>query len=48
MEEFNLTQEQVAQRVGKSRPVVTNLLRVLNLPEEIKEEVIVKRKIEWA
>ena len=39
MEEFNLTQEQVAQRVGKSRPVVTNLLRVLNLPEEIKEEV---------
>ena len=28
MEEFHLTQEQVAQRVGKSRPVVTNLLRV--------------------
>lgn len=39
MEEFHLTQEQVAQRVGKSRPVVTNLLRVLNLPEEIKEQV---------
>ena len=39
MEEFHLTQEQVAQRVGKSRPVVTNLLRVLNLPEEIKENV---------
>ncbi len=39
MEEFHLTQEQVAQRVGKSRPVVTNLLRVLNLPEEIKEHV---------
>ena len=39
MEEFNLTQEQVAQRVGKSRPVVTNLLRVLNLPEEIKEKI---------
>jgi ParB family chromosome partitioning protein len=39
MEEFHLTQEDVANRVGKSRPVVTNLLRVLNLPEEIKEEV---------
>jgi ParB family chromosome partitioning protein len=39
MEEFQLTQEEVANRVGKSRPVVTNLLRVLNLPEEIKDEV---------
>jgi ParB family transcriptional regulator, chromosome partitioning protein len=39
MEEFHLTQEDVANRVGKSRPVVTNLLRVLNLPEEIKDEV---------
>ena len=39
MEEFHLTQEEVANRVGKSRPVVTNLLRVLQLPEEIKEEV---------
>ncbi len=39
MEEFHLTQEEVANRVGKSRPVVTNLLRVLNLPDEIKEEV---------
>ncbi len=39
MQEFNLTQAQVAQRVGKSRPVVTNLLRVLNLPDEIKDEV---------
>ena len=39
MDEFHLTQEEVASRVGKSRPVVTNLLRILNLPEEIKEEV---------
>ncbi|MEW6299511.1 MAG: ParB/RepB/Spo0J family partition protein [Thermodesulfobacteriota bacterium] len=39
MEEFHLTQEEVANRVGKSRPVVTNLLRVLTLPDEIKEEV---------
>jgi ParB family chromosome partitioning protein len=39
MEEFHLTQEEIASRVGKSRPVVANLLRVLNLPDEIKEEV---------
>lgn len=39
MEEFDLTQEQVAKRVGKSRPAVTNLLRVLNLPGEIRESV---------
>jgi ParB family chromosome partitioning protein len=39
MDEFQLTQEEIANRVGKSRPVVTNLLRVLNLPEEIKDEV---------
>ena len=39
MEEFHLTQEEVASRVGKSRPVVTNLLRILNLPDAIKEEV---------
>lgn len=39
MDEFQLTQEDVAKRVGKSRPVIANLLRVLNLPEEIKEDV---------
>lgn len=39
MEEFDLTQEQVARRVGKSRPTVTNLLRVLNLPDEIRDAV---------
>lgn len=39
MDEFHLTQEEIAKRVGKSRPVVANLLRVLNLPEEIKENV---------
>ena len=39
MEEFHLTQEAIASRVGKSRPTVTNLLRILNLPEEIKEAI---------
>lgn len=35
IEEFELTQEQVAQRIGKSRVAVTNTLRLLRLPEEI-------------
>lgn len=35
-EEFQLTQQQVADAVGKSRVTVTNLLRLIALPEEIK------------
>lgn len=35
MDEFNLTQEQVAQKVGKGRPTVANLLRVIQLPEPV-------------
>ncbi len=37
MEEFGLTQEEVSKRVGKSRPFVANMVRLLELPEEIKE-----------
>jgi ParB family chromosome partitioning protein len=36
MEEFNHSQEEVAQIVGKSRPHVTNTLRLLKLPEPVK------------
>ncbi len=36
MEEFGLTQEAVAERVGKSRTAVANTLRLLNLPDELK------------
>ena len=32
LEEFGLTQEEMAQRVGKSRPAITNALRLLQLP----------------
>jgi len=39
MEEFGLTQEAVAERVGKSRTAVANTVRLLNLPEPIKEEL---------
>jgi ParB family chromosome partitioning protein len=35
-EEFGLTQEALAQRVGRSRVAVANTLRLLGLPEEIK------------
>ncbi len=35
-EEFGLTQDQIAQRVGKSRVAVANTLRLLKLPEAIK------------
>ncbi len=35
MEEYGLTQEQVAQQMGKSRPAITNTLRLLTLPEEV-------------
>lgn len=40
---FKLTQEQVAQKVGKSRPAVTNTLRLLNLPVEVQRAVIENR-----
>lgn len=34
--EYELTQQEVADAVGKSRTTVTNLLRLINLPEEVK------------
>ena len=37
MELFDLTQEEMATRVGKSRPAVANFLRLRQLPPEIKE-----------
>ncbi len=35
MDDFNLSQEQVASSVGKSRPAVANTLRLLNLPAPV-------------
>ncbi len=35
--EFNLTQEEIAKKVGKDRASVANYLRLLTLPEEIKK-----------
>ncbi len=39
-EEFGLTQEQVASRVGKSRSTVANFMRLINLPDEIKDSIM--------
>ncbi|MCI7126019.1 MAG: ParB/RepB/Spo0J family partition protein [Agathobaculum sp.] len=39
MRQFGLTQEEVAQRVVKSRPAVANALRLLALPEEVRAMV---------
>lgn len=38
--EFNLTQEETASRVGKSRSAVANFLRLRQLPDQIKDGII--------
>jgi ParB family chromosome partitioning protein len=38
-DEFGLAQEEIAQRVGKSRSTVTNSLRLLQLPSDVLEQV---------
>lgn len=40
MELMGLTQEQVAQRLGKSRPAVSNSLRLLTLPDEFRKMIM--------
>jgi len=42
MIEFGLTQEQVAEEVGKSRTAVANALRLLRLPKEIKSAILAR------
>jgi len=37
LDEHGLTQEQLGQRVGKSRVAITNTLRLLHLPERVRE-----------
>jgi len=38
-DEFNLSQDQIAKKVGKNRSSVANIMRILNLPDEIKEAI---------
>lgn len=38
-EEFDLTQEEIAHRMGKSRPAIANLLRLTQLPQAIQDDI---------
>lgn len=40
MEDFGFTQEEIAQKVGKSRSAVANALRLLQLPVEVQASVV--------
>jgi len=40
IDEFNLTQQEVAEQVGKSRPSVANSVRLLDLPEVIQKSLM--------
>ena len=40
MQEFKLTQEQAAEKVGRSRSAVTNILRLLNLPQQVQDYIV--------
>ena len=39
-EEYHMTQEEISQQVGKSRSAIANILRLLDLPEEVYEFVV--------
>jgi len=45
IDEFHLTQQETADAVGRSRPAVSNLLRLLDLPAEIKR-LLDERKLD--
>ncbi|MBU1033282.1 MAG: ParB/RepB/Spo0J family partition protein [Patescibacteria group bacterium] len=42
-DEFGLTQDEVGRRVGKSRPQVANMIRLLQLPEDILQALVEKK-----
>lgn len=39
MQEYDLTQEEISERIGKSRPVIANSLRLLYLPDSVMEMI---------
>ncbi len=43
IEEFHYTQEKVAQKIGKNRSTIANLLRLRSLPDVIKESLIAEK-----
>ncbi|MBI4280728.1 ParB/RepB/Spo0J family partition protein [Candidatus Uhrbacteria bacterium] len=42
-EEFGLTHDEIARRVGKSRPAISNIIRLLELPADIQQALINRR-----
>ena len=40
MEDFNLTQGEIARRVSKQQSTISNKIRILSLPEDIQEAII--------
>lgn len=40
IKQYELTQDEVSKSVGKSRPYITNALRLLKLPEEVREMLV--------
>ncbi len=43
VEQFSISQEDVAKRVGKNRTTVTNALRLLKLPDDIQRDIVEER-----
>ena len=43
IDEFGYTQEKVAQKIGKNRSTIANLLRLRSLPQQIKESLIAEK-----
>ncbi len=39
MDEFHLTQEEIAQKIGKSRSAIANTLRLLHLPAKVRDDL---------
>jgi len=39
LEDFGITQDELAKRIGRSRPRITNTIRLLNLPAEVQRKV---------
>ncbi len=43
VEQFRISQDEVAKRVGKSRTAVTNSLRLLKLPDDVQRDIVEER-----
>jgi ParB family chromosome partitioning protein len=43
IDEFNLSQEDLSKRIGKDRSTITNILRLLKLPSEVRNQLLQNR-----